>query len=57
MIEGYGKEHRISVNSMLKKLGVSSSGYYSWKNRGESEQAKRKKRIKSVIKETKKISV
>lgn len=34
---------------MLKRLGVSSSGYYSWKKREPSEQEKRKQKIKAEI--------
>lgn len=34
---------------MLKILGVSSSGYYSWKKRTPSEQEKRKQEIKKEI--------
>ena len=43
------KERKISVNSVLRILGVSSSGYYSWKKRTPSEQEKRKKKIKIEI--------
>lgn len=31
-VESYEKERKVSVNSVLPKLGVSSLGYYSWKN-------------------------
>lgn len=43
------KERKISVNSVLKLLGVSSSGYYSWVKRPLSNQEKMKQKIKSEI--------
>lgn len=45
------KKRNISVNSVLKKLGVSSSGYYSWKKRVPSKQEQRKRELKTEIKE------
>jgi putative transposase len=45
------KERKISVNSVLKILGVSTSGYYNWKKRTPSKQKIRKKDIKIKIKE------
>lgn len=45
------ERHDISVNSVLKKLGVSSSGYYSWKERKPSKSLERKLTIKKEIKE------
>ena len=35
---------------MLIKLGISSSGYYSWKKRKPSDRKKRKAEIKEEIK-------
>lgn len=43
------KERKISVNSVLKLLDVSSSGYYSWSKRSISNQEKRKEAIKKEI--------
>lgn len=43
------KKRKISVNSVLKILGVSTSGYYSWKKRIPSKQEIRKKDIKTEI--------
>lgn len=43
------KKRKISVNSVLKILGVSTSGYYSWKKRTPSNQEIRKKDIKIKI--------
>ncbi len=43
------KERKISVNSVLKLLGVSSSGYYSWVKRTPSNQVIRKQKIKAEI--------
>lgn len=43
------KNRRISVNSVLKLLGVSSSGYYSWFKRSTSNQEKKKQAIKVEI--------
>src|SRR5690606_31594609 len=43
------KKRKVSVNSVLKILGVSSSGYYSWKKRVPSEQEKRKQETKIEI--------
>lgn len=43
------KKRKISVNSVLKILGVSTSGYYSWKKRTPSKQKVRKKDIKTEI--------
>lgn len=43
------KKRKISVNSVLKILGVSTSGYYSWKKRIPSKQKTRKKDIKTEI--------
>ena len=40
---------RFSVRGVLKKLGVSTSGYYDWLKREPSEQEKRKDRIKNLI--------
>ena len=43
------KGRRFSVRGVLKKLGVSTSGYYGWLNREPSEQERRKNRIKERI--------
>lgn len=45
------EERRISVNSVLKKLGVSSSGYYSFLKRVISKKKQRKKSISIEITE------
>ena len=37
------EKRQISVNSVLKLLGVSPSGYYSWKKRKPSNRSFRKK--------------
>ena len=39
------KKRKVSVNSVLKRLGIFSSGYYSWKKRELSEQEKIKVEI------------
>lgn len=43
------KERKISVNSVLNLLGVSSSGYYSWVKRKPSHQEMKKEKIKAEI--------
>lgn len=43
-------ERRISVSGVLRHLGVSKSGYYSWLNREPSSQSIRKEEVKSAIK-------
>lgn len=48
--ESMPKGRRFSVNGVLKKLGVSKSGYYDWLKREPSEQEKRRERIKELIK-------
>ncbi|MFZ7131793.1 MAG: IS3 family transposase [Eubacteriales bacterium] len=40
---------KVSVSGVLKKLGVSASGYYSWLKRKPSNQKKRKDEIKAQI--------
>ncbi|WP_277489042.1 MULTISPECIES: IS3 family transposase [unclassified Breznakia] len=45
------KDTSISVNSVLKKLGVSKSGYYKWLKRNPSKQQLRKEELKEKIKE------
>lgn len=45
------QKRKISVNSVLKKLGVSTSRYYSWLKRKPSNQEKRKKEMKTKINE------
>ena len=42
------KRH-VSVCGVLKKLGVSSSGYKEWKHRGSSAAEQRRNRIKEQI--------
>ena len=42
-------KHRLNVSGVLRKLGVSRSGYLSWKERLPSEQEKRKEYIKELI--------
>ena len=49
-VESYEKERKVSVNSVLPKLGVSSSGYYSWKNWEKSRQEIKRERVKREIK-------
>jgi len=44
-------ERRLNVSGVLKKLGVSRSGYTSWKKRLPSKQAIRKQNIKERIQE------
>ena len=39
-----------SVAGVLRKLGISTSGYYSWRKRSESRSKARKKRIMDEIK-------
>lgn len=43
------KKRKISVNNVLKYLGVSSSGYYSWLKRKPSKQETKKEEIKTEI--------
>jgi len=43
------EERRLNVSGVLKILGVSRSGYYSWKKRLPSEREKRKQMIKERI--------
>ncbi|QOR37037.1 IS3 family transposase [Clostridium sp. 'deep sea'] len=43
------KKRKISVSGVLRLLSVSTSGYYSWKNRTPSKQAERKKKITEEI--------
>lgn len=58
-VRDIGKKRNISVNSVLKILCVSKSGYYSWKNRRPSKQSLKKEKIKcsihQVYKESKQI--
>lgn len=42
-------EHRLSVSGVLKKLGVSKSGYYDWLKRKPSKQAERREKVKKDI--------
>lgn len=44
-------KRKISVNSVLKLLDVSSSGYYDWKNRIPSPQQIRREEVKEKITE------
>lgn len=43
------EKRKVSVNSVLKILGVSKSGYYSWKKREPSKQEIRKKELTAEI--------
>jgi putative transposase len=43
------KKRNISVNSVLKLIGVSKLGYYAYQLRQPSEQTKRKERVKQEI--------
>lgn len=43
------KKRKLSVNNVLKNLGVSKSGYYASLNRPESKQSIRKKIVKTEI--------
>jgi len=49
--ENIKSKRRVSVNGMLKKLGVSRSGYNSWLHRMPSNQEKRKHVVKERIQE------
>ena len=40
---------RVSVSGMLKKLGVSASGYKAWKRRQPSNTELRRNRVKEDI--------
>ena len=42
-------KRRLNVSGVLRILGVSRSGYYSWKKQLPSNQSKRKKIIKESI--------
>lgn len=42
-------KHRLNVSGVLKKLGVSRSGYLNWKNRTPSQRQKRKESLKKII--------
>lgn len=42
-------KHHVSVSGVLKHLGVSRSGYLSWKKRVPSDAAKRRERMKEEI--------
>lgn len=42
-------KHRLNVSGVLKKLGVSRSGYFSWKKRIPSKQSRRKAYIQEQI--------
>ncbi|MDD2493560.1 MAG: IS3 family transposase [Tissierellia bacterium] len=48
-VEESSKKRQISVNSVLKVLGVSSSGYYDYLKRQDSNQKIRKQQIKQEI--------
>lgn len=45
------EERRLNVSGVLKKLGVSRSGYINWKKRVPSKQAIRKQNVKERIQE------
>ena len=42
-------KHRVSVSGILKYLGVSRSGYASWKKRAPSDTEKRREAMKQKI--------
>jgi len=44
-------KHRVSVSGILKRLGVSRSGYCAWLNRKPSDRQNRKFKIKEKIQE------
>lgn len=44
-------KHRVSVSGILKYLGVSRSGYNSWKKREPSDTEKRREAMKQKIQE------
>lgn len=44
-------KHRVSVSGILKRLGVSRSGYNSWKKRVISDTEKRREAMKQKIRE------
>ena len=50
-VKAASENRQISVNSVLKKLGVSSSGYYSFKKRTISNQELRKQSLLTEITE------
>lgn len=48
-VDSLPKGRRFSVSGVLKKLGVSTSGYYDWLNREPSQQELRRNHIKELI--------
>lgn len=48
-MENTREKRSISVNSVLRLLGVSTSGYYSYKDRKPSNRSVRKEEIKKEI--------
>ena len=44
-------KHHVSVNGVLRILGVSRSGYLAWKKRKPSNTEQKRNRIKEKIKE------
>jgi len=44
-------KRRFSVSEILKKLGVSRSGYHAWKKHSPSETGKRREILKEKIQE------
>ena len=48
-VDSLTKGRRFSVRGVLKKLGVSTSGYYDWLHRKPSSQERRRNRIKELI--------
>ena len=53
-VESYEKERKVFVNSVLPKLGVSSLGYYSWKNCEKARQ-EIKREINNIYERSKKV--
>jgi transposase InsO family protein len=43
-------EYAYSVEFMCRKLGVSKSGYYDWRNRSDSATARRREKLRLLIK-------
>ena len=48
-VDSLPRGRTFSVSRVLKKLGVSTSGYYDWKKRKPSSQQKRREKIKSRL--------
>lgn len=50
-VEALPEKHHVSVSGVLRILGVSRSGYLSWKNRKPSNAEQHRNHIKEKIKE------